>query len=264
MKVRLGRITAVAVAVTASTVGAPAAEAASSNGCVLVAHRGDHSTTATENGMRAMRSAVAAGAEYLEVDVRTTRDDRVVLMHDPKVDRTTDGTGQVARRTGKQVRALRLDDGGRVPYVAQVLRLAADADVRVLVDVKAMGGSDSYKRLASAIRQYGGGRVTVMAFDRAYLDRMGKFAPRVKKAVITWQARTPEELAPYRKVAVHHEAVTDEWLASMNAAEIDVFPWTVDSPEDWNRFAGKVDGVITNDPRGYATYREAAPGCQSG
>lgn len=255
----LGRLVTVVITVTAVTTGV--AQAATASTCVLAAHRGDH-TTATENGLKAMRAAVAAGAEFLEIDVRVTRDNRLVLMHDARVDRTTNGTGYVRDKTAEQVRALRLDDDGRVPYLNQVLDLAADAGVRVLLEVKAMGTADSYERLTTTIARHGNSRVTLTSFKRDLLDRLRKTTPKVKKAVVTSKALTVEQLEPYRRVAVHHAAITDDWLSRMKSAGIPVFAWTVDETDEWDRLASRVAGIITDDARGYAGYREDAPACQ--
>jgi glycerophosphoryl diester phosphodiesterase len=56
--------------------------------------------------MYAFRQAVRAGADMLELDITVTRDDRVVVMHDTSVDRTTNGRGLVSRTSLRQVRGL--------------------------------------------------------------------------------------------------------------------------------------------------------------
>ncbi|MDX1934938.1 MAG: glycerophosphodiester phosphodiesterase family protein [Capsulimonadales bacterium] len=79
------------------------------NKFVVVAHRGDH-TAAPENTLTALRNAKKCGADYMEIDLRTTRDGRIVLMHDDDVDRMTDGKGPVASMTLKEIKALRVID----------------------------------------------------------------------------------------------------------------------------------------------------------
>jgi len=76
----------------------------------VVAHRGG-SLAAPENTIEAMELAVSRGADALELDVRLSADGEVVVMHDPRVDRTTDGHGEVARMTLAELREL--DAGAR-------------------------------------------------------------------------------------------------------------------------------------------------------
>ncbi len=89
-------------------------------GCVLdpgchqamvVGHRGtggDFGTIAPENSLAAIRAAIVMGVDGVELDVRETKDDRLVLMHDGSVDRTTDGTGDVDQMTFDEVHRLHL------------------------------------------------------------------------------------------------------------------------------------------------------------
>src|SRR5579863_7434882 len=72
---------------------------------VVISHRGEH-LAHPENTLPAFEAAIAAGADYFEMDVRTTSDGKLVLMHDAKVDRTTNGTGLVRQMTFDQIREL--------------------------------------------------------------------------------------------------------------------------------------------------------------
>jgi len=75
---------------------------------LVIAHRGG-SLRAPENTLPALAGAAALGAEAVELDVRLSRDGEVVVIHDPTVDRTTDGTGQVHSMTAAELE--RLDAG---------------------------------------------------------------------------------------------------------------------------------------------------------
>jgi len=70
-----------------------------------VAHRGD-SARAPENTLPAFRKALRLGVQRLELDVRFTADGTPVLMHDPAVDRTTDGSGEIESMALSDVREL--------------------------------------------------------------------------------------------------------------------------------------------------------------
>ena len=78
----------------------------------MIAHRGG-GARAPENTLEAMRLAIADGAHGLEFDVRLSADGEVVVIHDPTVDRTTDGTGVVERMSLAELTSL--DAGFRFP-----------------------------------------------------------------------------------------------------------------------------------------------------
>ena len=73
-------------------------------------HRGDWRNY-PENSRDAIRSAIALGADIVELDARMTKDGRFVLLHDESLDRTTDGHGKVSEHTFAEVKALHLKKG---------------------------------------------------------------------------------------------------------------------------------------------------------
>lgn len=85
---------------------------------LVCGHRGER-VRGLENTVSAFRSAVNAGADMLETDVRMTADGHLVLMHDETVDRTTDGTGNVREMTLAQVLALNAAAHAVVPSPAE-------------------------------------------------------------------------------------------------------------------------------------------------
>ena len=91
---------------------------ASRNGLVVVAHRGDH-TLHPENTLEAVEAAIASRADYVEVDLRTSKDGRLLLCHDERVDRTTDGRGLVRELTWDSLSRLsvRGREGGRLSLI---------------------------------------------------------------------------------------------------------------------------------------------------
>ena len=120
----------------------------------LVAHRGAK-LHAPENTMAAARKAVELGATWIEVDVRRSADNEHYLMHDARVDRTTDGEGAIATMTRAEVDKL---DAGRwfgpafigepVPRVSTLLEWAR-GKARIYFDVK----DADLAKLADEVRQ---------------------------------------------------------------------------------------------------------------
>ena len=116
-------------------------EAAESNDIIVVAHRTCWRNTA-ENSLAGINRCVELGVDMIEIDVRSSRDGELVLMHDETVDRTTSGTGLVADLSLRELRGLRLRAGaggederlieGPVPTLEEALQTAND---RILVNL---------------------------------------------------------------------------------------------------------------------------------
>lgn len=137
-----------------------------------LAHRGgaEH----PENSLAAFEAAVAMGHRVLETDVHATADGVLVALHDPTLDRTTDGSGPLAARTWEQVCELRLRDAGGAVTDHAPVRLTDLLDawagtrprVRLNVDVKEVGAVGPLVELLAA-RPQDAARVCVASFSDA-------------------------------------------------------------------------------------------------
>jgi len=121
----------------------------------VIAHRGEH-LSHPENTLPAFQGAIDAGADFFELDVRTTSDGKLVLMHDRTVDRTTNGKGPVREMTLERIR--RLDAGFKsgpqfvgtqVPTFEEALNLA-HGKIGIYVDCKDIAPSDLVAALTRA------------------------------------------------------------------------------------------------------------------
>lgn len=121
-----------------------------------VAHRG-HSIEFPENTLAAYRKAIELGVEMIECDVNITRDGQLVMIHDPTLDRTTNGTGRVSNATWNEIQ--RLDAGGkfspefagvRIPSTEETLLLYQEAGISSCFEVKGADVEEA-KRIAVAL-----------------------------------------------------------------------------------------------------------------
>lgn len=103
------------------------------DGPIALAHRG-FSPDGLENTVTAMEAAVQLGFRYLEIDVRTTRDGVVMVFHDERLERVTDGSGRLADHTFTELSTVRVGEAERIPTLAEVLERWPEA--RLNVDVK--------------------------------------------------------------------------------------------------------------------------------
>jgi glycerophosphoryl diester phosphodiesterase len=120
-------------------------------GPLIAAHRGLIMSGVSENSLEAIRAAVAAGVDVVEIDLRTTSDRAIVLVHDATVDRVTRGRGRVARLTLAQITSLPLRTGaGRIATLEEALHATRGTGTRLLLDLKSPGAIDPAHLLAVA------------------------------------------------------------------------------------------------------------------
>jgi glycerophosphoryl diester phosphodiesterase len=249
-----------------------------------VAHRGGAALW-PENSLLAFRNAIAAGAQLLELDVHRAADGAVVVIHDPTLERTTNGSGLVAARTSAELRALRLRDvrgaltDEWVPTLGEVIALAAPAGVALLVEVKTPGPAVQYVRAEGGVRVIPGVRYEgleqrildeltaahlsersmLMAFNPAVVAEIRARAPR--QGTVLLVDRHHVEKAGGRAVDAVQWAATAEVtylglhytlcdatvVAAARAAGIGIGVFTVNDEADMRRLAALgVDVIITD------------------
>ncbi len=146
----------------------------------VAAHRGDLDHFA-ENTREAFASAVALGADMIETDIHLTKDGVLVLMHDDKIDRTTDGTGRIADYTYAELKQFNCNPSGafsEIPTLEEFLQLVKEAGVMINLEIKeyCVPGNEDRCRLCveetlRLVEKYELRPVTVInSFDAYVLD----------------------------------------------------------------------------------------------
>lgn len=233
----------------------------------VVGHRGEPAA-APEETLPSFTAAIDAGARTIEGDVQFTKDGQPVMLHDPTVDRTTDGTGPLATKTLAQVNALDAGSwkgdtwaGVRVPTFADFLGLADRRDVRVIVELKRPGATRAQVRtfLADLRRTAMADKTLVESFHAGNLKAVRAADPSVRTALITSTPVSPKRARSLGDALLPKLSIaTPDRVAAWQRAGLEVYPWTADTPRQWAaaRDAG-VDGVLTNRVAAYQAWARA-------
>jgi len=235
---------------------------------MVYAHRGG-AALAPENTLAAFDAGLAAGADGIELDVRLAADGVAVLMHDPTVDRTTDGSGPVDALTAAELSALdagcRFERDGAFPFRGRgvgvpSLRAVLERrrDTSLIVELKS-----SDPRLVQAVvddihAAGAAGRVTVGSFQKGALDavraldpsiRTGADTDDVRNGVDGLRAKPVFDAFQVPEVFAGMRVVTPEFIARAHDAGVTVVVWTVNREDDMRRLLDwGVDGLITDRP----------------
>ncbi len=235
---------------------------------LIIAHRGD-SAHRPENTLASFKSALDLGADLLELDVQLSKDRHVVVIHDPSVDRTTDGHGLVADMTLATIRRLsagypeRFADRyptEKVPTLSEVLVLARGR-ARVMIEIKKESVSETEDedgieaRTIAAVREAKMEKnVLLISFDRRALRRAQRSAPEIPRGHLFYRASPEEVVEGAREVETdlvmpEKGMLSDELTAAARAAGVKVATWVVDEVEELKDLARfDLFGVGSNRP----------------
>jgi glycerophosphoryl diester phosphodiesterase len=241
------------------------ASLAAPSGCSdirLFWHRGDRYSGHTENSRTALRLSVAKGFG-LETDLRTTKDGRIILMHDDTVNRTTSGRGHVENLTAAQIRKHRLDDGSKVPYLAAALQILTNHDgSRGMLELKphAMPRSSLRKLWSHIDDKHLRHRVIVYSYDRHELKRFRRMSHGVATSLIPhgdetdWSA---DDFVPYGGVTIRSADVSSGLSRRARKIGLDVIAWQAAGPRAWRaNVESGTYGLILNHPNRYQHWCE--------
>lgn len=233
---------------------------------LVFGHRGA-SAYAPENTLEAFRLALEQGADGFELDVTLSADGVPVVIHDDRVDRTTNGHGLVSGLTLADLK--RLDAGysdrfggqfagARIPTLAEVFEACAAAPI---INVELKHDRSPARQLAQKVVEVihayeRSGRVLVSSFRFSSLARVKALDPELPVALLYMLPRFGPRLAQCLAGRLPHEAHNPTSLG-LSAGDIAwchrhglrVNVWTVDDESEMRRLIAEgVDGLIANRP----------------
>lgn len=252
-------------------------------------HRGARAML-PENTLPAFEYAIRAGVDFLELDLAVTKDNVLVVSHDPVINAAI-CTGP---REHVPIRELTLAElkqydcgskqnpaqpkqkpvpGTKIPTLEEVLTLASRGTFGFNIETKLSARNPQYtpppdefaKMLLDALRRHKlESRAIVQSFDFRTLHAMKKLDPKIRLAALyEGPAKDFVEIAREAGagiVAPGYRLVTKEQVAAAHAAGLQVVPWTPNRPEEWQKMVDAgVDAIITDDPVELISFLRGKP-----
>lgn len=251
-------------------------------------HRGCRAVR-PENTLPAFEHAIRAGVDALEMDLVLTKDDVLVVSHDPTINSVIcRGPAGAEVEAGIPIRSLTFAElgrydcgavrnpgfphqvpapGTRIPAFDDVLRLAASSGVWLNVETKIRERPDLVPppgkfaaMVLAAVRKRGlESRTILQSFDYRTLRAMKKLAPKMplaalddigKEDFITLARRGGAGI-----ISPRFDFVTPEKVRAAHAAGLEVIPWTANQPEQWLALIeAEVDAIISDDPEALIAF----------
>ena len=246
---------------------------------LVIAHQGGDGVWPGDT-LFAFENAVHIGADVLEMDAHITKDDRIVLMHDEEVDRTTDGTGLIEEMTLAELKQLdaaydwSLDDGKTFPYRGQGIQVPTLDELfekfpqmRYVIEIK-LTQNPIDKPLCDLIRKFGmQSHVVVASFHDEAMKNFRAVCPEVATSASRTEVRNYVLLGkaflwgfylpkfqtiqpPWNpEDSLGIQIMTERFIRESHTKNIRVEPWTVNDPELMKQYIEwGVDGIITDRP----------------
>jgi glycerophosphoryl diester phosphodiesterase len=215
----------------------------------LVAHRGA-SAYEPENTIRAIRRAIEFDADMVEVDVQSTRDGHLVIIHDADVERTTNGKGNVKDLTLIEIKKLDAGKGENIPTLQEVLEVARNR-IGVMIEVKSVGIE---KPLLELIRsEEMSEQVIITSFMTDVVRNIRKLDSKVSTGQIFSRKipNTAKEALELKATVMvpAFKLVNRKMVQELHGVSIPLYAWTIDDRHVAEKLIKLgVDGIVTNKP----------------
>ncbi|MFN8344800.1 MAG: glycerophosphodiester phosphodiesterase family protein [Spirosomataceae bacterium] len=236
----------------------------SKNKLVVISHRGNH-LRVPENSVAACEAAIKSGADYVEIDLRTSSDGILLLHHDDSVDRMTNGQGKVAEKSWAELQSFQLKNPDpndatayRIPEFREVLRLCKNR-INIYLDFKEADVAETWKQI-----QAEGMEKQVIVYINKIPDykRWRAAAPQIPLMTSLIKEVQNKEQLRYFLAQVKIEALDNIYDAEMVevAQNEGVAVWLdvqnpSEGPQTWDSALQKgVNGVQTDHPEELINY----------
>lgn len=230
---------------------------------LVIAHRGA-SAYAPENTMSSFKKAIEMSSDGIELDVHMTKDKAIVVCHDEKVDRTTNGKGFIKDLNLEEIK--KLDAGSwfgddykteRIPELEEVLELLKDKDILLNIELKnaPIIYEGIEEKVIKLITEYNmEERTIISSFNHYSLIEVKKLNPNIKTGVL-YMAGLVEPWMYAKKLkadALHplfYNLLAPDFVRNCLSNNIMLNPFTVDDENFISNFVkANVNGIITNYP----------------
>lgn len=235
---------------------------------MVFAHRGA-SGAAPENTLAAFQQAIEKGADGVELDVRLTSDGKAVVIHDPTINRTSDGKGEVSSMSYNVLRSFNMaakwkgSDWGvqRIPLLEEVIDCVVPSGLTVNIELKGAAGDPRLAEEAARVvrERRATDNVIFSSFDPYQLQVVGGLLPGSRRAILCflpYPARRAKAEG-YWGCHPHYLLTGRAAIDSYHSEGLYIQLWTVNTKPDLKRaLSMKADGVITNHPAIAVAIRE--------
>lgn len=230
---------------------------------MIIAHRGA-SAYAPENTMASFVKAIEMNSDGIELDVHMSKDGAIVVCHDEKVDRTTDGEGFIKDLSLSELKKLDAGSwfgeefkGQKIPELSEVLELIRDTEIMLNIELKnaPIIYPSIEKKTIDMITEYGmEDRIIISSFNHYSLIEVKKINPRIKTGIL-YMAGLVEPWIYAKRLnadALHplfYNIFAPDFVKGCFENEIMLNPFTVDDEKYIEALVKfKVSGIITNYP----------------
>ena len=213
---------------------------------MIIGHRGCRGIE-PENTLRAIQKAISIGVDGVEIDVRLSKDKEVIVIHDDKLDTTTNGKGFVKNLTLKELKKLDAGKGEKIPTLQEVINVVKDK-IYLIIELKMKG---TEKKVIDHIKKNKLKNVIVISFIHQLVRNVKKIDKQIKTGCLfKTDSRDPVKIAVDANadfVFLQYKLVDKELVTKCHKKGIKVAAWNINGLKEIRKFSKLGLDIICSD-----------------
>lgn len=226
---------------------------AQDNKTLRIGHRGAMGHI-TENTVESIKKAVDMQCDVIEIDVYKVKDGSLMVFHDDKLNRVSNGKGNIEDYTKAELKELLVGGKYQIPTLEEIIE-AIDKKAVLNIELKGANTAEGTYEIIEQFKSKGwtNDNFIISSFRWDELEKMRGLDSNIDIAVLT--EKEPADAISFahdiNAVAInpYFKKLNEKNTAKIKEANLKIYPWTVNDEKDIQRMKElKVDGIITNFP----------------
>lgn len=225
----------------------------------IMGHRGARNE-APENTLKGFQHAIDLKISAIELDIHTSSDGELVVIHDETLERTTNGLGLVSDKSLAELKKLDAGDGERIPTLKESLDLILEANLEVQIEIKDPKAVAPLIDLLQSLPDKRRDLLTIIAFDHGHLSFVKEKLPSLKTAFLLYgRPLNPVQVAQAcgaTGISFNIAFIDQELRNQTRAASMTLTGWNANTRQDFERMQSlELDYLATDCPQELLSWR---------
>ncbi|UTB80471.1 glycerophosphodiester phosphodiesterase [Staphylococcus carnosus] len=234
----------------------------------IIAHRG-FNIDYPENTLLAYKAALNTNINMLEIDVHLTKDQELVVIHDDRIDRTSNGSDYIKNYTLDELKSYDFGlwkdstfEGTRIMTFGEVVKLIQPYDITLLIEIKKPSQYPNIEEiLLRELKEYrlNPERAILQSFDEKSIQKIAEITREYELGLLLSKKKYLMRMPNFNKIAKfceyvnpNYQLVNRKFVERAHAHRLKVMPYTVNNVEEIQKLIDLgVDGIITDGPNYY-------------
>lgn len=202
-----------------------------------------------ENTIRAFKRAIDLGVDLIEFDVRMTKDKKLVIIHDEKLDRTTNGQGFLRDFNFEEIRKFDAGKGEKIPSLEEAIDFLKNQKPTIVIEIKEPETTEEILKIIN--REKIEDKVIIVSFWLEVLKKIKEIDPKIK-TVTLFRKKVKNVIPLVKKIktdglGLEYHSIDREIVKDCHKKNLEINAWTVNKIEDIERIIKLEVDIISSD-----------------